>query len=72
MLYHDGYHFLGMHLFWWVFWGIFVFWIYATPFRLPGQRKRNFTPLETLQHRFAKGEISSRQFEEDKKSLGSK
>ncbi len=72
MAYNEGYNFLGMHLFWWVFWGVFLFWIFAIPFPFPGQRKRNYTPLEILEQRFAKGEISSRQFEEDKKSLGSK
>jgi putative membrane protein len=68
-MYYDGYHFLGMHLIWWLVWSVFAFWIFATPYAIPGQRKRNFSPLEILQNRFAKGEISARQFEEDKNSL---
>jgi hypothetical protein len=22
--FYDGYHFIGMHLMWWVFWGLFL------------------------------------------------
>lgn len=66
---YDSYHFLGMHLFWWIFWGIVTFWIFALPFAIPGQRKRNFTPLEILQKRFAAGQITKQQFEEDRESL---
>jgi putative membrane protein len=66
---HYGHHFWGMHMFWWVFWIIILIWIFATPYDLPGQRKKNETPLEILKKRFAKGEITKEEFDEKKKFL---
>lgn len=66
---HHGYHFGGMHFFWWIFWIIIVIWIFATPYNLPGQRTKTETPLEILKKRFAKGEITKEEFDEKKKFL---
>jgi putative membrane protein len=65
----DGYHFWGMHFFWWVFWVIILIWIFATPWDIPGQRTKRESPLGILKKRFAKGEISKEEFEEMKKTL---
>ena len=66
---HHGYHFGGMHFFWWIFWIIIVIWIFVTPYNLPGQRTKTETPLEILKKRFAKGEITKEEFDEKKKFL---
>jgi len=62
-------HFLGMHWFWWVIWLVFIFWIFAIPHDIPGQRKNKDTPLEILKKRYAKGEITLQEYEDMKKML---
>jgi putative membrane protein len=68
MLY-DGYHFWGMHLVWWSIWGILLFWVFATPYDIPGRRKRKDSPLDILRKRFAKGEITNEEYQDKKKIL---
>lgn len=66
-MYH-GYHFWGMHLVWWFIWVIFLFWVFFTPYDVPGRKKKN-SPLEILQKRFAAGQISKEEYLEAKKLL---
>lgn len=66
---YDGYHFWGMHLVWWLVWGIFIFWIFATPYNIPGQRKRRDSPLDILQKRYAAGQITKKDYQEHKAIL---
>jgi putative membrane protein len=66
---HQGYHFGGMHFFWWIFWIIIIIWIFATPYDLPGQRTKTESPLEILKKRFAKGEITKEEYDQKKKLL---
>ncbi|MGY3053128.1 putative membrane protein [Pedobacter sp. UYEF25] len=66
---HDGYHFGGMNLIWWFIWMILIFWIFATPYNIPGQRKKRITPLESLKTRFALGEITKEEYLEQKEIL---
>jgi len=68
MLY-DGYHFWGMHLTWWFIWGIMLFWIFAVPYDIPGQRRNENSPLAILRKRFASGQISKEEYQERKKIL---
>jgi putative membrane protein len=68
MLY-DGYHFWGMHLFWWFIWIVLVFWIFATPYDIPGQRKKQNTPFDILKKRFASGQITKEKYQEYKTIL---
>jgi putative membrane protein len=68
MLY-DGYHFWGMHLVWWSVWGILLFWVFATPYDIPGRSKRKNSPLDILQKRFAAGELTNEEYQEKKKIL---
>ena len=68
-MFYDGHHFWGMHLIWWILWLIFIFWIFATPYDVPGQRKKKDSPLDVLKKRYAAGEINSKEFEERKKVL---
>ena len=67
---YDGYHFWGMHLIWWFIWMILLFWIFATPYDLPGQRSKKDTPLDILKKRYATGEINNEEYQEKKKILG--
>lgn len=68
-MHYDGYGFWGMHLIWWLIWLVLLFWIFATPFDVPGQRKKKDTPLEILQKRFAAGEISKEEYQESKEII---
>jgi putative membrane protein len=68
MYYYDNNYF-GMHLVWWIIWGILLIWIFATPYDIPGQRKRRDTPLHLLKKRFAAGEITKEAYEEGKKII---
>jgi putative membrane protein len=54
---------------WWVLWIILIFWIFATPYNIPGQRKKNDSPLDILRKRFASGEITNDEYQEKKKIL---
>ncbi|WP_238354401.1 SHOCT domain-containing protein [Fulvivirga marina] len=62
-------HFWGMHWIWWILWIILIFWIFATPWSIPGQRKKNDSPLEILKRRYASGEISTEEYQERKQLL---
>ncbi len=64
-----GYHILGMHLTWWFIWGILMFWVFATPYNIPGQRTKRNSALDILQKRFANGEIRTEEYHEMKKIL---
>lgn len=66
---HSGYQFWGMHLIWWFAWIILLFWIFATPYNIPGQRKKNDSTFDILQKRFASGHITNDEYQEKKKML---
>ncbi len=66
---YNGYHFGGMHLVWWFIWIIFILWIFATPYYIPGQRKKKDNPLEFLKKRFASGEITKEEYLEQKRNI---
>jgi putative membrane protein len=67
---YDG-NFGGMHLIWWIIWMVFIIWIFATTWSIPGQRSKKDSPLDILKKRFAKGEITKEEYEESKKILKS-
>jgi putative membrane protein len=68
-MFYNGYHFWGMHIIWWFIWLSLLFWIFATPYYIPGQRFRKDSPLDTLKKRFAVGEINTDEYQEKKKIL---
>ena len=59
----------GMNMIWWVIWIIMIFWIFATPYNIPGQRMKNDSPFDILRKRFAAGEITNDEYQEKKKIL---
>ncbi len=70
-MFHDGYQFWGMHLVWWFLWFVFIFWIFATPYDVTGQRKKKDSPLDILQKRFASGQITKEEYQEHRRILES-
>jgi putative membrane protein len=70
-MFYYGYHFWGMHLIWWFIWIMFLIWIFATPYDIPGQRSKKNSALDILQKRFASGEITNEEYQEKKKILES-
>lgn len=62
-------NFGGMNFIWWVIWMIMIFWIFATPYNIPGQRTRKDSPLDILQKRFASGLIGNEEYQEKKKII---
>ena len=71
-MFYDGYHFWGMHLIWWFIWMGLFYWIFLTPYSIPGEKRKKSSPLEILQKRFANGEITKEQYLEHKELLEKK
>ncbi|NRT10839.1 MULTISPECIES: SHOCT domain-containing protein [Flavobacterium] len=69
MMEYNNYSYVGMHLIWWFVWMVLLFWIFASPFNIPGQRARKDTPLDVLKKRLASGEIGREKYQEIKKTL---
>jgi len=68
---NNDFIFGGMNLIWWLIWAVLLFWIFATPYKIPGQRMKKDSPLDILKKRFASGEINTVEYEEMKKTLKS-
>jgi putative membrane protein len=68
-MFYNEYSFWGMHMFWWIVWMILLFWIFATPYDIPGQRRTMSSPLDILQKRFAAGKITKEEYQEAKVTL---
>ena len=69
-MFYDGYHFGGMHLFWWFAWLLFIFWIFATPYSMMGYRMlKTESPIDVLKRRLATGEINNEEYHEKKKII---
>ena len=62
-------NFWGMNFIWWFIWIMLIFWIFATPYDIPGQRSKKDSPLNVLQKRFASGLINNDEYQEKKKIL---
>jgi len=68
-MFYDGYHFWGMHVIWWFAWISLLFWIFVTPYDVPGQRKKKDSPLDILRKRLASGQITTEEYQEKKRIL---
>ena len=64
-----GTNLIGMHLIWWIIWMCLLMWIFLTPWKIPGERRKKDSPLDILQKRFASREITKAQYLEDKNLL---
>ncbi len=71
-MHYETYHFWGMHFLWWFIWASFIFWVFATPYNIPGQRLKKDTPLDMLKKRFALGEIGKEEYLEKKNAIENK
>ena len=67
-MFHDGFSFWGMHMFWWLFWIVLIVLFFGLATPVPRSRAKQ-TPLEILQRRYAAGEISTAEYEERKEKL---
>ncbi len=65
---YDNY-FWGMNAIWWFIWFILIIWVFATPYDIPGQKRRKNTPLDILKRRFAAGKITLEDYEERKRLI---
>ncbi len=59
----------GMDIIWWFVWGLLIFWIFAVPYRIPGQRYKKESALDILQKRLVSGKITTEQYQEMKKAM---
>lgn len=69
MMYNSSYW--GMGIIWWFVWIVLLFWIFALPYNIPGQRYKKDSPLDILQKRFASGQLTIEEYQEKKKILES-
>lgn len=67
-MWYDNYYW-GMNPIWWIIWFIFLIWIFALPYDIPGQRRNKADVLDILKRRLANGEITEKEYEEKKEML---
>ena len=70
-MFYNGYHFFGMHLIWWFFWVLMIFWIFATPYSVRYMRYKRDSPLDILKQQLASGQITTAEYKEKKQLLES-
>jgi putative membrane protein len=46
-----------------------LFWIFATPYNIPGERRKKDSPLDILQKRFASGQLTREEYQQHKTIL---
>ncbi|MFH6991643.1 SHOCT domain-containing protein [Flavobacterium sp. FlaQc-48] len=68
MIHYENYYW-GMNFIWWIIWVLLLFWIFAVPYNIPGQRNLKETPLDILKKRYASGKIDIKEFNEKKQIL---
>ena len=67
---YDGWGFMGFHFFWWLVWIAVIVGIVLWVARMGAGTTRSApTPLETLQRRYANGEITKDEYEERRRVL---
>lgn len=67
-MFYNNYYW-GMHFGWWFIWVIMLFWIFATPYDIPGQRRKKDSPFDILRKRLASGQITNDEYQEKRKIL---
>ena len=71
-MYYNNYHFLGMHLVWWIFLGIILFWLFVMSSGLLKQDIKKGSALETLKKLFAARQINKEEYQKKKKLIEDK
>ncbi|HRH50635.1 MAG TPA: SHOCT domain-containing protein [Panacibacter sp.] len=69
-MFYSNYYW-GMHFVWWLVWVSLLFWIFVTPYDIPGQRRKKDSPLDILKQRFAAGQLTNEEYQQKKKILDS-
>jgi len=69
-MFYSNYYW-GMHFVWWLVWVSLLFWIFVTPYDIPGQRRKKDSPLDILKQRFATGSLTNEEYQAKKKILDS-
>jgi putative membrane protein len=62
-------YYWGMNVIWWILWLILLFWIFAVPYDIPGQRRKKDSAFDILQKRYADGHITESEYLDKKKIL---
>lgn len=62
-------YFFGMNIIWWIIWIILLFWIFAIPYNIPGQRRQKDNAFDLLQKRYAQGHISEAEYFDKKRIM---
>ncbi len=68
MIDYNNYYW-GMNSIWWIVWVIMLFWIFAVPYDIPGQRRKKDSALNILEKRFANGQLTKEEFQAERKIL---
>ena len=61
---YDGHYFWGMDFIWWFIWLCFLIWIFATPYSIPGERRKKDSALDLLKKQLASNQISIQEYEQ--------
>lgn len=65
-----GWSFIGMHIFWWLFWIALISTAFATFTPVPkNQLKSGLRALDILRRRYAAGQVSTEEYERRKEVL---
>lgn len=69
MMHHNYEQFMGMSWIGFILWILFLVGIFAIIWKIIDNRKNDETPLDILKKRFASGEITKEEYEEQKRIL---
>ena len=70
MLHATGWSFIGMHLFWWIFWLGLIVIAFGTMTPVPkSQLRSGERALDILRRRYAAGQLSTEEYEQRKMIL---
>ena len=67
-MFYSNYYW-GMNVVWWLVWMVLMFWIFASPYDVPGQRKKKDSVMNILQQRYASGQMTTEEYKERKRVL---
>jgi putative membrane protein len=66
---YNGYPYWGMDIIWWFIWLVVIFWIFATPYPIPRERRRKDSALDILKKQLASGQIRIEEYENKKRLI---